>query len=53
MNPKAFWYYLGILKMKLLKEKNYIDNGGILMFPMPYPHIIDKKGENFNSLDVY
>ena len=27
------------------REKEYLNNGGTLMFPMPYPHIIDKDGE--------
>ena len=27
------------------KGKEYLNNGGTLMFPMPYPHIIDKNGE--------
>ena len=26
-------------------EKKYIDGGGELMFPMPYPHIVSKNGE--------
>ena len=25
--------------------KKYIDNGGQLMFPMPYPHVVTKKAE--------
>ena len=46
MNPKAFLVLPWNFKDEIIKrEKEYIDNGGILMFPMPYPHIIDKKGE--------
>jgi len=29
----------------LEREKNYIENGGKLLFLMPYPHYIDKNGE--------
>ena len=36
------WYF----KDEIVKrEKKYIDNGGQLMFPMPYPHIVTKKAE--------
>ena len=36
------WYF----KEEIVKrEKEYIDNGGQLMFPMPYPHIVTNKGE--------
>ena len=27
------------------REKKYIEDGGELMFPMPYPHIVTKKTE--------
>ena len=38
--------------MKLLTEKKYLENGGTLMFPMPY-HIVDKNGEkNFKTSNV-
>lgn len=29
----------------LPREKEYIENGGKLLFIMPYPHVIDKNGE--------
>ena len=46
MNPKAFLVLPWNFKDEIIKrEKEYIDKGGILMFPMPYPHIIDKDGE--------
>ena len=36
------WYF----KDEIVKrEKKYIDNGGQLMFPMPYPHVVTKKAE--------
>ena len=36
------WYF----KTEIVKrEKEYLDNGGKLLFPMPYPHIISKDGE--------
>ena len=46
LKPKAMvvlpWYF----KDEIVKrEKKYIDNGGQLMFPMPYPHIVTKKAE--------
>ena len=27
------------------REKAYLDNGGKLMFPMPYPHVVTNRGE--------
>ena len=46
LNPKVMvvlpWYF----KEEIVKrEKKYIDAGGQLMFPMPYPHIVTKKAE--------
>ena len=46
LEPKAMlvlpWYF----KDEIVKrEKKYIDNGGQLMFPMPYPHVVTKKAE--------
>ena len=46
LEPKAMlvlpWYF----KEEIVKrEKKYIDNGGQLMFPMPYPHVVTKKAE--------
>ena len=46
LKPKAMvvlpWYF----KDEIVKrEKKYIDNGGELMFPMPYPHVVKKKTE--------
>ena len=36
------WYF----KNEIVKrEKNYIENGGELFFPMPYPHFVNKNGE--------
>ena len=46
MNPKAFLVLPWNFKDEIVKrEKKYLDNGGLLMFPMPYPHVIDKNGE--------
>ena len=45
-NPKAFLVLPWNFKDEIVKrEKEYLNNGGTLMFPMPYPHIIDKDGE--------
>ena len=46
MKPKAMlvlpWYF----KEEIVKrEKKYIEQGGELMFPMPYPHVVTKKTE--------
>ena len=46
LKPKVMvvlpWYF----KEEIVKrEKKYIDNGGELMFPMPYPHVVKKKTE--------
>ena len=36
------WYF----KDEIVKrEKEYLDNGGKLLFPMPYPHVVHKDGE--------
>ena len=44
--PKAFLVLPWNFKKEIIKrEKNYIKNNGILMFPMPYPHYVNKKGE--------
>ena len=45
-NPKAFIVLPWNFKDEIVKrEKKYLDNGGTLMFPMPYPHTVDKNGE--------
>jgi len=46
MKPKAMlvlpWYF----KEEIIKrEKKYIEEGGKLIFPMPYPHVVTKKAE--------
>ena len=46
LKPKAMlvlpWYF----KEEIVKrEKKYIDDGGQLIFPMPYPHVVTKKTE--------
>ncbi len=44
--PNAFLVLPWNFKKEIIKrEKNYIRNNGILMFPMPYPHYVNKKGE--------
>ena len=44
--PKAFLVLPWNFKDEIVKrEKDYLDKGGILMFPMPYPHVVDKSGE--------
>ena len=46
LNPKAFIVLPWNFKDEIVKRENeYINNGGELMFPMPYPHVINKKGE--------
>ena len=44
-NPKAFLVLPWVKDEIVKREKEYLNNGGTLMFPMPYPHIIDKNGE--------
>lgn len=46
MNPSCMlvlpWYF----KEEIVKrERAYLEEGGKLLFPMPYPHFVDKKGE--------
>ncbi|MDO8564248.1 MAG: class I SAM-dependent methyltransferase, partial [Nanoarchaeota archaeon] len=36
------WYFK---KEITEREKEYIENGGKLLFPMPYPHLVTKDGE--------
>ena len=44
--PKAFLVLPWNFKNEIVKrEKKYLNEGGILMFPMPYPHTVDKNGE--------
>ena len=46
MNPSAFIVLPWNFKDEIVKrEKEYINNGGQLMFPMPYPHVVSKEGE--------
>ncbi|MFL2889647.1 MAG: methyltransferase domain-containing protein [Pelagibacteraceae bacterium] len=45
-NPKAFLVLPWNFKTEIVKrEQNFINSGGELMFPMPYPHVVSKKGE--------
>ena len=36
------WYFK---KEIILREKKYLDNGGSILVPMPYVHIVNKEGE--------
>ena len=36
------WYFKNEI---VLREQEYIENGGKLLFPMPYPHVVHKDGE--------
>ncbi|MDC3233451.1 class I SAM-dependent methyltransferase [Pelagibacteraceae bacterium] len=46
INPEAFIVLPWNFKEEVVKrEKEYLENGGKLMFVMPYPHIISKEGE--------
>ena len=45
-NPAAFIVLPWNFKDEIVeREKEYINNGGQLMFPMPYPHVVSKEGE--------
>ncbi len=45
-NPSAFVVLPWNFKSEIVKrERDYLNNGGMLMFPMPYPHVVDKNGE--------
>ncbi len=46
MKPSAMLVLIWFFKDELLKrEKQYLEDGGKLFFPMPYPHIVTKDGE--------
>ena len=46
INPVAFIVLPWNFKKEIIeREKKYLDNGGKLMFVMPYPHIVTKSGE--------
>ncbi len=46
MKPSAMLVLIWFFKDELLKrEREYLDNGGKLFFPMPYPHVVTKDGE--------
>jgi hypothetical protein len=46
INPAAFIVLPWNFKDEIVKrEKTYLDNGGMLMFPMPYPHVVTNRGE--------
>tara|TARA_Y100000590_G_scaffold470031_1_gene661493 strand:- start:2137 stop:3438 length:1302 start_codon:yes stop_codon:yes gene_type:complete len=46
INPKAFVVLPWNFKDEIVKrEKKYVEHGGQLMFAMPYPHVVTKKGE--------
>lgn len=46
MKPSAMLVLIWFFKDELLKrERDYIEGGGKLFFPMPYPHIVTKRGE--------
>jgi len=46
LNPSCMlvlpWYFK---KEIVEREQEYINNGGKLLFPMPYPHLVTKEGE--------
>ena len=47
MNPSCMlvlpWYFKEEI---VLREKNYLESGGSLLFPMPYAHLVTKDGES-------
>ena len=46
LNPDVMMVLPWHLKSELIRrEKRYLENGGKLMFPMPYPHLVTKCGE--------
>lgn len=46
INPEAFIVLPWNFKREIVeREKKYLDNGGKLMFVMPYPHVVTKSGE--------
>lgn len=46
MKPSAMLVLIWFFKEELLKrEKRYLEDGGKLFFPMPYPHVVTKDGE--------
>lgn len=46
LNPSAMISLIWFFKDELLKrEQPYLDRGGKLFFPMPYPHVVTKDGE--------
>ena len=46
MKPSAMLVLIWFFKEELLKrERQYLDDGGKLFFPMPYPHVVTKDGE--------
>jgi SAM-dependent methyltransferase len=46
MHPSAMLVLIWFFKDELLKrERDYLEGGGKLLFPMPYPHVVTKAGE--------
>lgn len=46
MKPSAMLVLIWFFKDELLqREREYIESGGKLFFPMPYPHVVTKDGE--------
>lgn len=46
INPAAFLVLSWNFKDEIVKRKKaYLDNGGKLMFPMSYPHVVINRGE--------
>jgi len=46
LHPSAMLVLIWFFKEELLKrEQEYLEAGGKLLFPMPYPHVVTKGGE--------
>ena len=45
INTHCMFIPLAAKDSNRLRERKYLDEGGELMFPMPYPHVVSKKGE--------
>lgn len=53
LNPSTMLVMIWFFKKEIIKrEANFLKKGGKLLFPMPYPHIITKKGEQRLNIKI-
>ena len=46
LNPSCMLVLIWFFKDEIIKrERQYLEDGGKLLFPMPYPHLVTKDGE--------